>query len=397
MFFSRYPIEFEIVPFPGIRKVLDRLQEKYEVSYFSMGWSKGSNLELRKGLSIKEIPLKVDPSSSFDKWLKTILYYAFLPLTILSLKLQKPDVVICKETFPFVPYLLGSCNIPLIIETGDWWPSIFLNGSKLGRKVAFAIESSEVKRWNNLNCVAIAHTKAAGEAVITRGLKSDHIQFVPPPMFGGIYSDNKKENSRLLRKKLKLNEKDFIVTLHGIIHPSKGYDQVLSWWADLVKIHPDWKLLFIGGTMGEGWFNKMIIDLKLEKNVIMAGWISDQRLLKDYLNASDCLLVTRRNTFENKGTIPSGLTHSLMTGKPTVVTGMQGIREIVQDRKNGYLFEPDNYDSFKKSLEDVYYNQKKASKIGIAGIKRIKEYFDTETAAKRYDSIISKIIKKSEQ
>lgn len=390
IFFSRYPIEFEVIPFPGFRKLVDNLLSDYNLIYYSMGWSKGKNEKLRKGINAKELPIKVDISSSADKWLKTILYYLLLPFSILKIKNENPDAIICRENMSFVPLSLGVLKKPIMVEIGDWWPSMLLGSTRIGQKIANLIENFEVRLWNKGNYITLVHNHAEEKVILEKGISNQKVKIVTLPMFGDKYFPSSAQKERY---ELGFKKNDFVVATHGIIHKSKGYDQVLSWWHDIVKEHHDWKLLFIGGTMGEGWFRKMIDDLGLKDSVIITGWVSDQSKLNKYLNCADCLLVTRRNTKDNFGTTPSGLTHSLMTGKPTITTGMPSIREIIQDKKNGYLFEPDNYNSFKKSLEEVYSNRKKSKKIGLAGLKRAKEYFDANKAAKDYRELIEKIIK----
>ena len=99
-----------------------------------------------------------------------------------------------------------------------------------------------------------------------------------------------------LRKKLNLPVGDFIVAVHGIIHPSKGYDQMLKWWKNISLNYPSWKLLIIGGAGKEKWCREKISELGLINKVIMTGWLPNQMMVNEYLNAADCLLVTRRNT-----------------------------------------------------------------------------------------------------
>ena len=384
--FSRYPVEFETQPFGGFRKMIDWLLDYYEIYYCTMGWSKGENKELRRGINIIELPIKVDLSSSIDKWLKTILYYLLLPFAILKLKNKNPDIILSRENMPLVPLFLSLLNKPVFVEIGDWWPSMMIGSTDRGKKIARFIENFEVRLWNKRNITAITHNFAESKVVLEKGLAREKIRIVGLPMFGHNYYPC---NASKERKELGFAKKDFVIATQGIIHRSKAYDQVLKWAADLVKIHPNWKFLFICGTMGEGWFNKMIDNLNLNKNVIITGWVAEKGKLNRYLNCADCLLVTRRNTSDNYGTTPSALPHSLMTGKPTIITGMPAVREIIRDRKNGYLFEPDNYNSFKDTLEEVYSNPKKAKKVGLTGLKRVKEYFSPEKSAEQYDSLFS--------
>ena len=332
--------------------------------------------------------MKVDLSSSIDKWLKTGLYYLFLPFTLLKLKNKNPDIILARENMPFVPLLLSLLNKPVFVEIGDWWPSMIIGNTDRGKKIAIAIENFEVRLWNKRNITAITHNSAESKVVLEKGLAGEKIRIVGLPMFGNNYYPC---NASKERKELGFKEKDFVIATQGIIHQSKAYDKVLNWAANLVKIHPNWKFLFICGTMGEGWFKKMIADLNLNNNVIITGWVSEKEKLNKYLNCADCLLVTRRNSKDNYGTTPSALPHSMMTGKPTLVTSMPSIREIIQNKKNGYLFNIDDYNSFKDALEEVYSNSKKAKKVGLAGLKRVQEYFNPEKSAEQYNSLFSLI------
>jgi glycosyltransferase involved in cell wall biosynthesis len=386
--FHRYPPEFELVPCPGWEPIVKNLSLRYDLVHIGMKWNNPPGEKFRKYLKVVEIPLKINLSSGLDKWFKTFLYYFYLPAALMKIKKERPAVIMCREIFPFVNSIVGILKVPMIIEISDWWPSVLLGNSKLGMKIADFIESSEVKHWAKLNVIAVAHNNFETELLLKRGMPNKKIARINLPMYGGIYSPH---NSKELRKKLGFKEDDFILALHGIIHKSKGYDQVLEWWAKLANIHPNWKLLFIGGTMGEGWFKKMIKDLHLEKNVLVTGWISDQNKLNSLLNTADCLLATRRNTPDTWGNTPSALTHNLMVGKPTVSTGTPGISEVIQTGKNGYLFEPDNYRSFKSILEYVYAHPKESRKVGKKGMERVKEYFDADKELKSYLKILDNL------
>ena len=389
VYFHRYPIEYEAIQYPGMRDLFDELLKKYRVIYFSMKGVKSLDNKLREGIEIIEIPLRVDNINSKDKWIKTFFYYLFLPITILRLRKLRPNFIICKETLPFIPLLLGKLRIPMIIDISDWWWSILLGKKELGRKLATKLEDIEVRHWSKLKVITITHSKAEEELVEQKGISKSKIEVINAPLYKEVYFPIKADKER---KKLGFSKKDFVVALHGIIHPSKGYDQILEWWKRIVKIHNNWKLLIIGGASGEKWCRKEIKKLGLEKSAIMTGWLPTQSDVNRYLNVANCLLVSRRNTKENKGVIPSALYHSLMLGKPVIVTGLPGMSEIIRHGVNGYLFEPDSYESFKGVLETIYKNPKKSAKVGKQGIKRGEECFNPEIAAKKWREVIDKTI-----
>jgi len=385
----RYPPEFELIPLPGLMEIYKKLSKEFFLVHLGMTWKDPKNEELRKYIKVKTIPFKIDIKSTFDKWIKLFLFYLYLPNALLKLSKEKPDIIMCRELLPFVPFFMGFLKIPVIVEIGDWWLSVIFGKGKFGRKIADNIESFEVKQWNRKGFFVIAHNNFEKEILLKRGFSKRKIERINLPMCGGVYSPC---NAKLERKKLGFTDEDFVVGLHGIIHKSKGYDQVLEWWEKLVKIHPNWKLLFVGGTMGERWFKKLIYDLGIEKKIIMTGWISDQIMLNKYLNSTDCLLATRRNTPDTWGNTPSAFTHNLMTGKPTLTTGIPSICELIVNRKNGFIFKPDNYESFKEELEYIYNNRKKANAIGKKGLHAVKEYYDANVGAKQYNELFNKIL-----
>ncbi|MEP6663527.1 MAG: glycosyltransferase [Verrucomicrobiota bacterium] len=260
---------------------------------------------------------------------------------------------------------------------------------KFGRKLANRIETREVADWNNFNVVCVVHTKAEGRLVEQKGMAREKIHLINAPQHEGVYfpADAKAE-----REKLGYTASDWVVALHGIIHPSKGYDQVLRWWAEIIKTHPDWKLLIIGGSGEENKCRALIASLRMEKNVLMTGWLSSHAEVNQALNAADCLLVVRRNSPENFGVIPSALFHSLALNKPTVATGLPGLSEIIQDRVNGFLFKPDDYDSFKNTLELVCDNKELAKTAAFNGIQTAKESFDLNTCAQKYFELIKRSV-----
>ena len=395
VYFHRYSIEYESVQFPVARKLIDLILKKHEVLYFSMKTSEHVEEKLRKGIKIKEIPLKVNNKSGVDKWFKTFLYYILLPKTLFELKKQNPDFIICKETMPFIPYFIKFFKIPMLIDTSDWWWSILFGKNKYGRKLAGSIERFEVKKWDKPYVTVIAHTKAEADLIAKKGFPIERIKIINAPLYEGVYFPCNAEKQRKL---LSLKKSDFVVAVHGIIHPSKGYGQLLEWWKKLISAHKNWKLVIIGGSIGESWCRNKIKERNLSENVIMTGWLPTQQDVNLYLNAVDSLLVIRRNSPENIGIVPSALYHSLMLSKPVLATGLPGISEIITDKENGFLYKPDSFESFKSSLEFINKNKKKSLEIAKKGVKRAKECFNPDKAIKKYLEVIERgIIEKKRE
>ena len=387
VYFHRYAIEDEANQFPGLRVLLSVLKKQYEVVYVSMRGRQSPDRELRKDLKIMEIPLTIIPSIGWNKWIKTILYYLFLPWTLARLRQLQPALIICKEPLPFVPSVVSRLKIPTLIEIGDWWWSIFLGKGVKGKQLAQWIERHEIKDWAQGNTLAIFHTQSEFDLMRDSGFPLERLRKLKASHHDEVYFSCDASTER---KRLNFSSEDWVVVVHGIMHPSKGYEQILTWWKQLVLEHPNWKLLMIGGASNEKTYQTLVKNLHLEKQVIFAGWLPTQNVVNRYLNVADCLLVTRRNSPENRGVIPSALNHSLALGKPVVATGLPGMSEVIHHGENGYLYEPDNYESFKSVLENIAKNPEQALKVAQEGKKILEEFFNTENFALEFKMIIDR-------
>jgi glycosyltransferase involved in cell wall biosynthesis len=247
------------------------------------------------------------------------------------------------------------------------------------------MENIEIHHWNKPSVTVVAYTTREAESLKKRGLSAENVRIVNAPLYRGVYQPC---DASLERHKLGFTKDDFVATVHGIIDSRKGYDQLFEWWTKLVAIHPNWKLLVIGGAGNEQWCRKTIQKLRMEENIIMTGWLPSQSDVNRHLNAADCLLVTRKNTPENLGLIPSALFHNLAVGKPTVATALPGISEIISHGVNGYLYQPDSFESFKSLLEFISQNPEVAKKIAKTGRERAEECFSPEAAAVKYFALI---------
>jgi len=383
LYLHRYPIERESIQFAGLQSLLHALKTEFNVVYMSFG---GKNIhpspQLRDGIAFHELPAKIAPCDPCDKWLKTALYYSMLPLILGKIKKIAPDVILCKETLPWIPSLVARLNRPMLIDVSDWWASILLGHSAIGRPLALRMEQSEIRDWQQHRTLALTHTEAESRILTNAGFPLDRIRITEVPHPQGKY---RPCNASDIRRKFGWGENDWVAALHGIMHPSKGYDEILDWWEALTQSHPNWKLLLIGGGGLESRYRKRVAESsRLGTSVFFTGWLESDDDVNSFLNAADCLLVTRRNSPENTGVVPSALHHCLMIGKPTVITGLPGLSEFIAHGQTGYAFEPGSFESFRQTLEQISSSPDEAKAVGERGRIDASKRFSPEKMAAQY-------------
>ena len=391
VYLHRYPPEIEALQWPALRELADALAPGYELVYACMGPANGRrDEELRQKMRVIELPFAVDQANARDKWLKTRLWYRHLDGLLRRIRELNPALILCKETLPLIPGRVAKLGLPTIIETSDWWWSILLGQWGWGRKLADGMEAREVRGWNRPNVRATVSTRAEGRLLAAKGMDEGRIAVINAPLNPGVF---RPLDPAPAKAELGLEEGLRHFAIFGIIRGGKGYDQLLDWWKAAAGRHADWRLVIIGGAGGEAWCRRQIARRGLEGVVRMTGWLPTKQDVNRWLNAMDAVVSHRRNSSDNQGIIPSALYNGLSTGRPVVATGLPGIAEIVRDGVDGFLYAPDDGDSFVAALERVVADPAAAARIGRAGLARAAECFDSRRAARAHLELIDSMVR----
>ncbi len=388
-YLHRYPPEIEAVQWPALWNLAESLKKHYDMVYLCMGPATDHRDEgLRKLMRVIELPFSVDQSRGRDKWFKTLRWYQNLRHTLSRMDAMNPVAILCKETLPLIPGRVVALGTPTIISSSDWWWSILLGRLPGGLALAQRLERYEVRRWNRPHVRATVSTQAEGRLLEAKGMDKARIVVINPPLNPEVFRPLTPPPSRA---ELGLDERLKYFAICGIIRGGKGYEQLLDWWGAVVKAHPDWRFVIIGGAGGENWCRRQISRRGLHGTVHMTGWLPTKQDVNRWLNVMDAVLVHRRNSPDNQGIIPSALNNGLATGRPVVACGLPGIAEIVRDGVDGFLFTPDDQTSFIATLERVIADPSTAACAGKAGIARATECFNPQHSAQAHLALIDEI------
>ena len=389
VYLHRYAPEVEAIQWPALTELADVLSADYELVYICMASDKVRDAGIRRHIRVIELPFSVAQSDGRDKWCKTFRWYMNLRRILNLIRNEKPALIICKETLPFIPGRMVKTGIPVIIETSDWWWSILFGHTAFGRKLAGWLERSEVKKWNRAGVTATVSTNAEGRLLNQKGMDVSRIAVINAPQDPGVFHPL---IPRTEKTELGLDADRHYFAIFGIIRGGKGYDQLLDWWKAVAEKHPDWTLVIIGGAGGERWCRNEIARRNLECATHMTGWLPSKHDVNRWLSAMDAIIVQRRNSPDNQGIIPSALFNGLSTGRPVVASGLAGIAEVMRDGIDGFLFKPDCELSFINALEKAVADSVTAENAGLSGMTRAAECFNPRNAAELHRKLIDSMI-----
>lgn len=255
---------------------------------------------------------------------------------------EKPDIVHSMTPKAGMLCMLAAwiCRVPVRIHTftGLVWPT----ASGLKRKILMATD------W--FTCACATHVIPEGEGVKT-DLLSHGITHKPLKVLGygnvrGIDLEHYARTEEVMRKADKIRVKDvFTFMFVGRIVRDKGINELVAAFKRLQTRVPKTRLILVGEY--EDALDPITPEARkeIEDNpcILAVGKLKDVR---PWLAASDALVFpSYREGFPNV-VIEAGA-----MGLPSIVTDINGSREIVQDGVNGLIVPSKNEDALLKEME----------------------------------------------
>ena len=140
-------------------------------------------------------------------------------------------------------------------------------------------------------------------------------------------------------------------------------------------------LYIIGDGEDESKIKDLIKVYGIEDRVTTLGALTHSQAL-GVINQCMCLLLSSLS----EG-CPLVVLEAMALGKTVIAPDVGGLKDIVIHGENGYLFPVDSQDIFCDLIMMIADNKKKASLMGLNGIKTISSKFDFDKVVKEYLNI----------
>lgn len=169
-----------------------------------------------------------------------------------------------------------------------------------------------------------------------------------------------------------------ILLYAGWVQYRKGLHILIEALSNIKKEIPDILLYVIGEIENvekkyvENIF-KMIKDKNLSENVVIKGKLHHQEI-KKYFKESKVVVIPEQ--WENMS--PVVLVESMFNKKAIVASKIGGIKEFIEDGKDGFLCEPQNIYEFAEKIKILLKNNELVKKFGENAFKKAEEIWDNE-------------------
>lgn len=152
------------------------------------------------------------------------------------------------------------------------------------------------------------------------------------------------------------------------------------------KVHSRIELVMIGDGDARPALEKAIQAAGLKNRIRLTGSL-ESPMVFDWIRKSYALILP--SFHETQGIV---LMEANSCGKPVVASDINGINEVVQQGKNGLLFEKNNPTKMAKAINYLFANPEEAKQMGTWGKAFVNKQFSWKSIAARTEEIYQECV-----
>lgn len=368
---------------PALPAIIAQLGRHAEVHYYGMKSKKTVPDIISRNAHLHYLPFYCNRSCQRDKVIKSVLWIMLLPLVALHCRLMRVKAVFIDETIPItVPIARLFFGANTACTVADMFMEIYGRKSPLIRALGRWAGKCDVAAWRNVALI-LTKTRSAREFLINQGIAENRIRTIYDPCDFAVYRPLPANEKKTVRREFNIADQDIVLVHHGILHPNKGNDLIISALADLADTYPRLRYLLIGDGAEMENIKGLVDKLNMQERVIMTGWLPTPDDVNRALNAGDIALAMRTGHNSDHFHLTSALVHGMAGGLPVLAARLDGIRELIRDDENGLLFNPADMQDFKRQLVRLLDDNELRARLGRQALTDARVHFDITGVAEQ--------------
>jgi glycosyltransferase involved in cell wall biosynthesis len=244
------------------------------------------------------------------------------------------------------------------------------------KQIAKKLESKVISNAN----LVLTTTNDLSLYAIEMGAKKSNVEVFP---LGVNFQDFKPmEKSSELQKELNIKENDKVIVFVGTMYTFTGIKNIINKFSSLKK---NVKFIIIGEGPNYNRIKSIVKSKKLEKNIILLGFIPQKDIAKFIALADICLNPFEVNSITDR-ILPTKILEYLACKKPVLSTPLNGTKKILLNGEYGMIYSTER--DFVVKLSELLDNELKLKEIGEKGFEYVVKNHDWQ---KLSNQLIKKI------
>jgi len=225
---------------------------------------------------------------------------------------------------------------------------------------------ASLRRHHREGGTIVAASEALWAALVREGYDEDLLSFIHPGIDMKAFSSDAAARTEA-RRRLGFDDAVEVVGTVGILDRPRGMDRFLEASATLLHDRPAARFLVAGDGPGRGALESRAERLGLGGKVLFTGWRED---VAEVLPALDVYVFPG----EGEEVFPISLIEAMAAGVPVVVSDQPGIREIIENGKQGLFVPEKGAESMARTILRVLTDTEVSRRMGRAGSVRVQRF-----------------------
>jgi glycosyltransferase involved in cell wall biosynthesis len=183
-----------------------------------------------------------------------------------------------------------------------------------------------------------------------------------------------------------ITESDLVIGFTGQLLKVKQVDQLLECFTVLKQKHKNLKLVICGTGKEEDNLKQLTVDLKIEQDVIFAGFTNNPLLAAAAYDIA--VLNSRLEGF------PNTVVEYFAARKPVVSTNVGGVSEIIEDGKNGFLVQLNKKGEMIQKIETLIQDKSLRNKFSQNSLETLMTKFSEKIMVDELEKYFHEQIKR---
>lgn len=282
-------------------------------------------------------------------------------------------------------------NIPVVYECRAFWEDAAVDHGTTGEgslryRITQGLETHVFKQANAITTIC----EGLRKDIIQRGIPADKITVIPNAVDIEKFGIGLKANKGL-RKKLGLND-NLVLGFIGSFYAYEGLPLLLQALPKIIQARPEVRLLLVGGGPQELLIKQKTNELELEQQVIFTGRVSHD-LVQEYYNQVDVFVYPRLSMRLTELVTPLKPLEAMALGRLVVASDVGGHKELIENKKNGYLFRANDTEALADSVLELLDSRTQWEKMRQNGREFVEQQRNWPVSVAKYEDLYKQLMK----
>lgn len=281
-------------------------------------------------------------------------------------------------------------KLPVVYECRAFWEDAAVDHGTsqewgLRYRLTRALESHVFRHADAVTTIC----EGLRREIAARGIPENKITVIPNAVDTHSFSFGAPARPEL-QQQLGLTGKT-VLGFIGSFYAYEGIPLLIRALPELLRSHPDLRLLLVGGGPQEAEIRALINALGLQDTVIMPGRV-DHQLVQDYYNLVDIFVYPRLSMRLTDLVTPLKPLEAMAQGRLVVASDVGGHQELIRNGDTGVLFSAGQTSALAAAVNDLLARRDQWQQMRNNGRAFVEQERTWTSSVARYQSVYGDLL-----